>query len=174
MRLGDLQSNTPEHLLDSTWKSLGWILGLCSCKTDKLGTGEGKGSNDENRAETPETVLESSWVVPKASAPIFTVLATGWATTANQDDSDDHEDDCSAKLENGRPELFLRIAESTEDVNEDDEGPEDRDPYGDADILVPVRARKRDDCQLQRQYNDPLEDLACVRTGKHIEDSRHT
>jgi len=93
------ESDTPENLLDSTWKSLDWVGRLSSCKTDQLGTREGESCSDEHGTETTETVVEGSWVIPCAGTPILAVTSTGWSTTANEDDSSDHEDNNSSKLQ---------------------------------------------------------------------------
>lgn len=146
----NLQSDTPEDLLDGTWEGLGWVLGLSSGKTDKLSTGESKGSNDEDGAESTESVLESTGVVPKAGTPVLAVTATLWSTTANEDECNQHEDDGGAELEDGGEELLLGVSKSTENVGDDDEDPEDGDPNGHTGIFIPVSDSKGNNSQFKR------------------------
>ena len=71
-------------MLDGSWEGLGWVLGLSSSKTDKLSSGESEGCNDEDGAESTESVLERTWVVPKTGTPVLAVTSTLWPTTANE------------------------------------------------------------------------------------------
>lgn len=77
--------NTPEHLLDGTGERLAGIGSLGRGQTNQLGTGEGKGSIDEDTAKTLKAVVERTRVVPVAS----TDVTTFGATTAVQNDSED-------------------------------------------------------------------------------------
>ena len=143
------QGNSPEDLLDGSWEGLGWVLGLSSGKTDKLSSGESEGCNDEDGAESTESVLERTWVVPKTGTPVLAVTSTLWPTTANENESDEHEDDCGAKLEDSCEELLLGVSKSTEDVGNDDEDPENCNPHSNAGIFVPIRNREGYDCQFK-------------------------
>ena len=58
------QSDTPEDLLDGTWKSFGGVGRFSDCETHEFRTGKGEGSCDEHSTETSESVLESTRVVP--------------------------------------------------------------------------------------------------------------
>lgn len=87
------ESDTPEDLLDRTWQSLDWVLGLSGSKTNKFGSGEGESSGNEHSAETLESVLERTRIVPRTCSPIFAIDTSGWATSADEDDGSDHEDD---------------------------------------------------------------------------------
>lgn len=79
------EGNTPEHLLDSTGERLAGVGSLGSGQTNQLGTGEGKGSIDEDAAKTLEAIVERTRVMPVAS----TDVATLGATTAVQNNSED-------------------------------------------------------------------------------------
>lgn len=75
-------------------------------------------------AEASETVLESTWVVPKLGALVGAVLSIRRTSTANEDDSDDHEDDGGRELKQCSPELFLGVTKSTKDVDKDNNSKE--------------------------------------------------
>lgn len=91
--------NTPEDLLDSTGHVLGWVGRLGSGKTDQLSTGEGEGGGDEDRAETLETILERTRVIPVAGTPVLVVSAILGTTAEDKDEGDNHEDDSGGQLE---------------------------------------------------------------------------
>jgi hypothetical protein len=94
------QGDTPENLLDGARESLGRVLRLSSGKTNKLRTGKREGSSDEDRAESLETVLESTGVLsPVACAPVLVVSTVGRTATADKDERDDHESHSSSELE---------------------------------------------------------------------------
>lgn len=158
----DLQSDTPEDLLDSTGQRLGGVGRLGGGETDQLSSGVGKGGGDEDGAEATEAVLEGARIIPESVAPVLVVLAARGATTADQDQGDDHKDDGSCELEARTPKLFLGVSQGTENVDEDDEKPEDGDPDGHVDVSVPVLAGEGDDGQLKREDDEPLEDLGYV------------
>ena len=86
------KGNSPEDLLDRTWEGLDWVLGLSSGETDKLSSRERESSSDENSAESFESVLESTRIVPCAGTPVFAVFTPGWPTSKNEDEGSDHED----------------------------------------------------------------------------------
>jgi hypothetical protein len=69
-------------------------------------------------------VLKSTWVIPELGALVGAVLSIRRTSTANEDDSDDHEDNCGRELEQCSPELFLGITKSTENIDEDDHSKE--------------------------------------------------
>lgn len=69
-------------------------------------------------------MLESTWVMPKTCTPVLIVDAIRWATTTDENDSDDHEDDCSGELEESGPEFFLSISKSSKDVDDNNDGEE--------------------------------------------------
>lgn len=75
-------------------------------------------------AEASETVLESTWVVPKLGALVGAVLSIRRTSTANENDSDDHEDDGGREFKQCSPELFLGITKSAKDVDKDDNSQE--------------------------------------------------
>lgn len=52
------ESNTPENLLCGLGESLSWVVGFSSCESYKLGSSEGEGCSDEDRAKSVESVLE--------------------------------------------------------------------------------------------------------------------
>lgn len=118
------KGDTPENLTNSTRKRLEGVLGLSSGKTDQLSSGEGEGGSDEDGAETLEAVVERARVVPSAGTPVLTVDTFAWASTANEDKRDDHEDDSRTELQARRPEFFLGVTQRSEDVDENDEDPE--------------------------------------------------
>lgn len=153
------QSDTPEDLLDGTGESLGGVLGLGSGETDKLSTGEREGGGDEDGAETTEAVLESSRVVPQSVTPVLAELAIGGTTTADEDEGNEHEDDDGSELEAGTPELLLGVAQSTKDVDDDGDDPEERDPDCITYFLVPVLDGEGADSKFERKDDEPLEDL---------------
>lgn len=74
--------------------------------------------------EASETVLEGTRVVPEPGAPILVVQTIGGTTSANEDDGNDHEDNCSRQLEQRSPKLFLGVSHSTKDVDDDDQDQE--------------------------------------------------
>ena len=68
------QSDTPEDLLGGLWKRLSGVVGLGSCETNQLGTGEGEGGSDEDGAEALESVLECGiWFVPVRGSDVASV-----------------------------------------------------------------------------------------------------
>lgn len=133
-----LQCNSPEDLLDSTGKGLGWVARLSSSKTNKLSTGERKGSGNKDGTETTATVLKGARVVPELGTLVGAKVTTRGATTADEDDGDNHEDDDSGELEARTPKLLLGVTKCTKDVDEDDEQPEDGDPNAFIDVWIPV------------------------------------
>ena len=62
------QGDTPEYLLDGTWKRLLGCCRFCGCQTDELSTGEREGSSDECSADTGEPISECAGVGPCAGA----------------------------------------------------------------------------------------------------------
>lgn len=132
------QRNSPEDLLDGTRKRLLRVLGLSGCETNQLGSREGEGCSDEDTAESQETVVESSWVVPSPGSPILRVHSVAWATTASKDDTHDHEDNDRRELQERNPKLFFRISQNTEYVDCDDCDHEYRNPYCDIHVRAPV------------------------------------
>jgi hypothetical protein len=153
------EGDTPEDLLDSTGKGSGRVLGLGSCKTDELSACERKGSGDEDGAETREAVLESTRIVPKASAPVLIVSAITRTTTADQDNSNEHEDDDSGELEAGAPKLLFGITERTEDVDDDDDDEKECDPDSWINSVIPVCDGEGADDEFEGQDDQPLEDV---------------
>lgn len=151
--------NTPEDLLDSTGHVLGGVSRLGSGKTDQLSTGEGEGSGDEDGAEALEAVLERTRVVPVAGTPVLVVSAILGTTTEDKDKGDDHEDDGGSQLEARCPKLLFSIAESTKQVDDDDDAEEERDPRGCGDFRVPVRYRDTTNCQFKRKNGSPLKNI---------------
>lgn len=146
----DLQSDTPEDLLDSTRQRLGGVDRLGGGETDQLSSGVGKGGGDEDGAEATEAMLEGARIMPESVAPVLVELAVGGTTTADQDQGDDHEDDGSGELEARAHELLLGVSQGTENVDEDDEDPEEGNPDGYVDVSVPVLAGERDNGQFER------------------------
>lgn len=98
-RNGDIQSDTPEDLLNGTGKSLGGVASLSSSETNKLSSSVRKGSRDEDGTETSETVLEGARIPPELTTLIRVEFAVIGASTADEDDGDDHEDDNGSELE---------------------------------------------------------------------------
>src|SRR6266536_1469079 len=96
-----LQGDSPEDLLNSTWKGLRRVCRFSCGKTDKLSTSEGEGSRNEDGAEATEAVLERTRIIPKPSAPVFAVNTPRWATAAHEDESNDHEYDGGGEFEHG-------------------------------------------------------------------------
>jgi hypothetical protein len=123
------KSDSPEDLSDGTWKRFEGVLGLGSSQTNKLSTGESKGSGDEDRAEALEAVSEGTGVIPETGSPVLVVDAVVGTSTKHKDQGDDHEDDCRRELQARGPELFFSVTQGTENVDDDDEKPE----YGDPD-----------------------------------------
>ena len=68
--MGALQCDSPEYLLDSSWKGRGGVLGLGCGKTNKLGTGKGERSCHEDRTEATETVLKCADVEVDPTAKV--------------------------------------------------------------------------------------------------------
>lgn len=94
------EGDTPENLLDSTRQSLGGVLRLGSGETNKLSTSKRESSSDEDRAESLETVLESTWVLsPVACAPVLVVSTIGRTATTDEDKRDEHESNSSSEFE---------------------------------------------------------------------------
>ena len=58
------QGNTPKDLFDGAWKSFGGIGRFGRCETHEFCTGKGEGGCDEHSAETSESILESTGLVP--------------------------------------------------------------------------------------------------------------
>lgn len=136
------QSDTPEDLLDSAGQGLGRVPGLGGSKTNQFSTSEGEGGSDKDTAEAAEAVLERTRIIPQLGTLVRVKVAVGGATTADEDDGDDHEDDNGSQLEARAPELFLGVAQCSKDVDEDDDGPEYSDPYGLADVFIPILNRE--------------------------------
>jgi hypothetical protein len=124
------ESDTPEDLTNSTGKRLERVLCLSSGKTDQFGSGEGKGGSDEDGAESLEAVVEGTWIVPGTGTPVLGVDTIARASTANKNQSDNHEDDGRGELEARRPEFFFSVSKRSEDVDQNDEYPEDGHKYG--------------------------------------------
>jgi hypothetical protein len=156
------EGDTPEDLLDSAGKSCSRVLGLGGSKTDELSASEGEGGSDEDGAEAGETVLEGTRSVPVASTPVLVEPATARTATANQDDSDEHEDKSSGELEARTPELLLGVTESSEDVDNNDDDEEECDPDGRVDSLIPVCDGEGADDEFERQDDQPLENLEWI------------
>lgn len=124
------EGDSPENLLDGAGKSLGRVARLGSSKTDKLSSSKGESSSDEDGAEALEAVLERTRIlVPETVTPELVVAAVARTATTDKDEADDHEDDDSSQLEARRPELFLGVSDTTENVDEDDGDEEDGDEY---------------------------------------------
>lgn len=154
------EGNTPEDLLDGTRKGSGRVLRLGGGETDKLRAGVGEGGSDENGAEALEAVLERTRIAPVDVAVVLVKLVALGTTTADENDSNDHEDDDGGELEARAPELLLSVTQSAEDVDDDDNNPENSDPDSVANFLIPVLDGERADSKFERQDNQPLEDLA--------------
>ena len=122
------EGDTPEDLLDGTGERLQGVLGLSRGETDELGSGEGEGGGDENGAEPAEAVGEGTRLVPGTRANIFVIATAGGATTEDQDEGNDHEDDDRSQLYHRRPELLFGVTEGAEDVDEENGDEKDRDP----------------------------------------------
>ena len=134
------EGDTPEDLLDGTGERLDGVASLSSGETDKLGTGEGESSSDEDAAEPAESVGKCARLLPELAARVAIVSAALGTATANKDNAEDHEDDCRSKLQHGRPELFLGISKGSKNVDDDDGDEENSNPdaYGEGKIsLVP-------------------------------------
>jgi hypothetical protein len=93
------EGDSPEDLSDSSGEGLERVLGLGSSQTDQLGSREGESGSDENGTETLEAVAERSRVVPRTSTPVFGVETVFGASTADENEGDDHEDDSRAQLQ---------------------------------------------------------------------------
>lgn len=79
------QSNTPEHLLNGSGEGLSRVRGLSSGQTDQLSAGEGEGGVDEDTAETLETVVEGTRVVPVLSTNVSTLRTTAAVDNDSED-----------------------------------------------------------------------------------------
>lgn len=156
---GNIQSNTPEDLLDGSRKGSGGILSFCSGQTDQLSSTERKRSGDKDRAETLEAVAECARVVPGARTPVFIVLTTRRATAADENQRNKHEDNDGSELEARGPKLFFRVTHGAEYVDHDDGNQEHSDPDRDADVDSPIIDCKTGDCQFERYDDSPLEDV---------------
>jgi hypothetical protein len=119
------EGDTPEDLSDSSGEGLERVLGLGSSQTDQLSSREGESGGDENGTETLEAVVERAWVVPSTGTPVFGVQTVAGASTTNENEGDDHEDDSRAQLQAGRPKLLFSVSQRSEQIDEDDEDPED-------------------------------------------------
>lgn len=153
------ESNTPEDLLDGTRHSLDGVLGLGGSKTDKLSTGEGESSSDEDGAKALEAVGKGTGVIPCFGALVVVVPAAAGATAEDENESDDHEDDGGSEFEARCPELLFSVAESTKNVDDDDGDEEDGDPYRLARMLVPILDGQCADSQFERKDDCPLEHI---------------
>lgn len=122
------EGDTPEDLLDGTRERPQGVLGLSCGETDELGSGEGKGGRDEDGAETAEAVSERTRLIPGTRANIFVIATAGGATTEDQHEGNDHEDDDRSQLQHRRPELFFGVTEGAEDVDDENGDEEDGDP----------------------------------------------
>lgn len=125
------EGDTPKDLLDGRGKGLDRVPGLSSSETDELSAGEREGSGHEDRAETLESVSESTRVVPRLGALVCAVCAILGATAENEDESDNEEDANGDKLEQRGPKLLFSVTDSSEDVDDNDQDEEDSNPDGD-------------------------------------------
>jgi hypothetical protein len=69
-------------------------------------------------------MLESSRVVPKPGSPVLIVYTVAWASSANKDNGDNHEDDSGRKFQQSGPELFLSISKGSKNVDNNNDNKE--------------------------------------------------
>ena len=114
--------------------------------------------------------------MPKTGAPVLVVETIGWATTANKHNGDDHEDNGGGEFKQRRPEFFLCISKSSENIDENDDGKKDlqlvsacsdisskmatyADPDSHTGIWCPVLDDGTTNRQLERKNKSPLHDI---------------
>ena len=145
------EGNAPEHLLGGEGNSLAGVRGLSGRETDKLGTTEGKGSDDEDTSEAIEAVLERTGVVPVLGTEVALVADT----TAVDDDAEDDETRAGNDLDGAENELNLSVAADTKDLDDGEDDEEDGDPDTLVDILAPELNGNRGGCQLEGENSKP-------------------
>lgn len=122
------EGDTPKDLLDGAGESLLGVCRLCCCETDQFSTGKGESGRHENGAHASESICKGTRVVPGASSPVFAEFAIAGTATAGEDDTHDHENDDGGELQQRHPEFLFRITQHTEDGDDDDGYPENRNP----------------------------------------------
>lgn len=134
----NLQGDTPEDLLDSTWQGLDGVLGLSSGQTNEFCSGERESGGNEDSAEAAEAVSERAWVLPRLGALVRIISSSLRSTTEDTDERDDHEDDDGAELQKCCPELLFGETEGAKHHDECDDNEEDGNPDSDIYIWCPV------------------------------------
>lgn len=134
----DLQGDTPEDLLDSTWQGLDGVLGLSSSQTNEFRSGERESGGNEDSAEATEAVTERAWVLPRLRALVRVIASSLRSTTEDTDERDDHEDDDGTELQKCSPELLFGKTKSAKHHDERDDDEEDGDPDSDIYVWYPV------------------------------------
>lgn len=72
---------------------------LSSGETNELGASERESSRHEHRADSLESIGESSGIVPKSSSPVLIVETVTGATSKYEDQARDQEDDNDGELQ---------------------------------------------------------------------------
>lgn len=113
-------------MLHRTWQRLARIRRLGGGQADELGSGKGKGGDDEDGAQSLEAVVESARI-----GPVFgSDEALLRCSTEVDDDSEDDESDDGDDLNDRKDKLGFAVAFDTEQVEPDDQDEEDGDPDG--------------------------------------------
>lgn len=93
------------------------------------------------------------------SSHVFAVFTVRRTAAEHEHKADDHEDDSGGEFDDRGPELFFGVTNASKDVDDDNGDPEDGNPDADADVLVPILYDERADCQLERQDDEPEEEV---------------
>ncbi|KAI6772886.1 hypothetical protein HG530_003844 [Fusarium avenaceum] len=133
--------NTPESPADSLGDSLAGVGSLTGTDTDELGSLVGETSSDEDGPETDELAGGTVNVhVSVCDTGILPVLETNVALVADTSvDADGENDEANDgnNLDHGKPHLNLAENADRDKVKRSEHGPEDADPDGNAEVLVP-------------------------------------
>lgn len=153
--------DTPKGVLDRTGHRLAWVGRLRSGESDEFGTCKGKGGGDKHGADSLESIGECTWVMPERATDVAVIFSSSWASTADENDSNEDEHDHDEELETAGPKLFFCVSEGAEYVDEHDCKEEDGDPGGEWDFCRVLPVTNGDTCSgdFEWEYDGPLEDI---------------
>jgi len=93
--------DTPESIFNGGGHGLAGVGGLRRGETNEFCSSKGKGSGDEDGADTGETMGECSRILPVTPTDVSTIIAVLGPSTANADEGDEDEEDDDEKFETG-------------------------------------------------------------------------
>lgn len=117
------QRQAQPNASDSLWDRLPWVSSLCSNKTGVLRARHGKDTCRKYTEESLESMSKGRRVPVSESYGSFV-----WSATSGDDNQGNDDDEDPTELDRGRNDLYLTEELYSDNVDENDHYPEDRDP----------------------------------------------